>query len=318
MAAVHLPSASVVICAHTLDRWAWLLEAIASVRAQSVTPAELVVVVDHNTDLYKRLLSEVDGVLVVENAHGKGLSGARNTGVGVSTGEVVAFLDDDARADPDWLQAQLRVYEDPSVLAVGGRIDPLWADGRPGRFPAELDWIVGCCYRGLPQVAAQVRNVIGASMSFRRTVFTRAGLFDEGIGRTAAPRGCEETDLCIRATAAIPGGRVVYEPASRVVHHVPADRTTVRYMLARAWGEGVSKALITRPAGPAGHLSAERRYATRVLPRAVARGLRGADRAGWLASGSVLAVLAATIGGYATQTLRSVWGARPAPPVVHG
>jgi glucosyl-dolichyl phosphate glucuronosyltransferase len=290
--------ASVIICAYTQDRWDWLMQAIDSVHSQTVTPAELIVVVDHNPLLYQRLIDQVHGAQVLQNAYAPGLSGARNTGVLAATGEVVAFLDDDAAAHEQWLQAQLVLYDDPAVLAVGGRIDARWAGGRPAHFPEELDWIVGCSYRGLPRVAAQVRNVIGASMSFRRIVFDRVGLFDERMGRTTSLRGCEETDLCIRAAVAMPWGRVVYEPASLVTHHVPAERTTLRYMLARAWGEGTSKALITHPGGHARHLASERRYVTSVLPRAVLHNLRTGGVAG---SGAILAVLGAAAGAYVLQ-----------------
>jgi glycosyltransferase involved in cell wall biosynthesis len=296
---------SVVICAYSLDRWDWLLEAIDSVLRQSVTPDELIVIVDHNTMLYKRLMGQVDQVLVFENSGRRGLSGARNTGVKVSTGDIVAFLDDDARADPQWLDRQLRLYDDAGVLGAGGRIEPLWSSRRPSYFPQELDWIVGCSYRGLPTVAAEVRNVIGASMSFRRVVFDRAGLFDDRIGRTAKPRGAEETDLCVRAAAAVPGGRIVYEPASTVLHHVPAERTSMRYMVARAWGEGVSKALISRPDGSRG-LSSERRYLIRVLPRAIGRGLISGSKSGLASSGTIVVVVAATAAGYLVQRARNM------------
>ncbi len=199
MSASALPSASVVICAYTQERWNWLMAAIESVQRQSVEPREVIVVVDHNVRLYKRLLTDSNNIYAVESSGAKGLSGARNSGVLAATGEVVAFLDDDAEAGPDWLARQLRLYADPAVLGVGGRVDPLWEQGRPRHFPPELDWIVGCSHQGLPHVAAEVRNVIGASMSFRRIVFERAGLFDEKMGRDATLRSCEETELCIRA-----------------------------------------------------------------------------------------------------------------------
>ena len=304
MPPTELPSASVVICAYTADRWAWLQEAIASVQAQTVAPQEIIVVVDHNLPLQKRLLHQVTGAYVLENNGTRGLSGARNTGVLAATGEIVAFLDDDAVAHPDWLQRQLELYDDPAVFAVGGRIVPLWENGRPDHFPQELDWIVGCSYRGLPRVAAQVRNVIGASMSFRRTVFEETGLFDEGMGRTSSPRGCEETELCIRAATLRPGGRVVYEPASLVSHHVPAVRGTLRYMLARSWGEGISKAQISALPGSRNRLGTERRYVAEVLPRAVIRSLACGKMSGLARSGSILSVLAATASGYLVERAR--------------
>src|SRR5439155_542168 len=79
---------------------------------------------------------------------------ARTTGIDrADRGDVIAFLDDDAVAEPDWLETMLRAYGDGSVMAVGGRIEPLWAAGRPGWFPPEFDWVVGCTYVGLPEHA---------------------------------------------------------------------------------------------------------------------------------------------------------------------
>ncbi|RAN76538.1 glycosyltransferase [Bacillus sp. SRB_336] len=304
MPPVQLPSASVVICVYTEDRWAWLQQAISSVQSQTAPPHELIIVVDHNLPLQKRLLHEVTGAYVLENNGTKGLSGARNTGVLAATGEIIAFLDDDAVAGQDWLLRQLELYDDPAVFAVGGRIEPLWENGRPSYFPQELDWIVGCSYRGLPRVAAQVRNVIGASMSFRRTVFEEVGLFDERLGRTSSPRGCEETELCIRTAALRPGGRVVYEPASLASHHVPASRGTMGYMLARSWGEGISKAQVSGRPGTRRRLGPERRYVAEVLPRAIVHSLASGEAAGMARSGAILSVLAATAAGYLVERAR--------------
>ena len=136
------PSVTVVICAYTELRWRLLLAGIASVRAQTLTPQELIVVVDHNPSLHRRLRAQVepqDAVKVVENSGPHGLSGARNTGVYAATGDVVAFLDDDAAAAPDWLERLCALYDDQDVIAVGGRIVPRWETGRHARGGTRLD-----------------------------------------------------------------------------------------------------------------------------------------------------------------------------------
>ena len=114
-------SVSVVICAHAHDRWDDTLAAVASVRAQSHPAKELVVVVDHNPSLHQRLKAELPDATVIENREQQGLSGGKNTGIAVSTGQVVAFLDDDAVADVNWLKCLLDAYTDPDVVGVGGR-----------------------------------------------------------------------------------------------------------------------------------------------------------------------------------------------------
>src|SRR6476646_9085193 len=124
--ATGLPAVSVVICSYAEERWDLLMGALDSVRGQTLPPQQTIVVVDYNMDLYKRLIFTVPDAVIVENTGPKGLSGARNTGVGIAKAEIVAFLDDDAEAEPDWLERLAAMYDDPHVLAVGGRVEPLW------------------------------------------------------------------------------------------------------------------------------------------------------------------------------------------------
>ena len=299
---------SVVICAYTERRWGDLLAAIASVQQQSTPPLEVIVVVDHNDVLLERLGDHawvVDGsdVRVAANTRSRGLAGARNTGVALATGDVVAFIDDDAVADTDWLKYLGAAFEHDGVLGVGGAIEPLWQHGRPAWFPAEFDWVVGCTYRGMPEFAGPVRNLIGANMAFRRDVFGVVGGFNEGVGRVGAvPLGCEETELCIRAGSRWPGRTFLYEPQARVQHKVPGDRGRWSYFRARCYSEGLSKAAVSRLAGATRGLESERAYVRRTLPRGVVRGLEegvGGDRSGVRRAGAIALGLAITTAGYA-------------------
>lgn len=142
-------SISVVICAYTLDRWKDLCEAVQSVRNQVRPFHEIIVVVDHNSGLLERAKAEFQDLLVVANREAPGLSGGRNTGIAISSGSLVAFLDDDAVADPYWLSRLAEHCERPNVLGASARILPLWIGERPGWLPEELLWTVGCSYRGL-------------------------------------------------------------------------------------------------------------------------------------------------------------------------
>jgi GT2 family glycosyltransferase len=268
-----------VVCAYTLDRWSDLVLSLRSVAAQTVPIAQIVLVCDYNDELSARvrqeLLGSVPGLEVVDNTGPRGLSGARNTGVAAARGDVVAFLDDDAAADPTWAAQLLDAYEDEAVVGAGGAVLPAWRAPRPGWFPAEFLWVVGCSYRGQPEQRAQVRNAIGASMSFRRDVLAEIDGFDSSVGRIGKDAGgCEETELSIRARRARPNGRIMLEPRSVCRHAVPADRVTLRYFLRRCAAEGRSKAVVAGLVGSADALLSERTYTRRVLPLGVARGLR--------------------------------------------
>jgi glucosyl-dolichyl phosphate glucuronosyltransferase len=305
-----LPTATVVICVYTEQRWDDIVAAVESVLTQDVPAHQVIVVVDHNPTLLDRARRAFPPpVQVLENAKLQGLSGARNTAVGRASGDVVVFLDDDAAARPGWLGALLAPYADPDVMAVGGVAHPRFPAGRPALFPTgdegadavgELDWIVGCTYTGQPTARADVRNLMGCNMSVRRAVFGQLGGFAQDLGRIGRnPLGCEETEFCIRVRqAARQAGwtaRIVFDPAAQVDHRVSPDRVRWGYLLRRSWSEGLSKAAVSRLVGSDDALSTERTYVAQVLPQALLRELRARRLASVLA---VLAALCWTAAGY--------------------
>lgn len=301
---LHVPAGNttaIVICCYSDKRWDILNKAIMSAMRQIPAADEIIVVVDHNPALAMRLKGAgfESPVKIVENTQQAGLSGARNTGIAVSRGEMILFLDDDAIADDDLLATLARRMDDPSILGVVSAIRPLWERHRPAWFPDEFLWTLGCTYRGLHP--GPVRNLIGASMCIRRSVFDHAGGFDAGLGRTAKalPLGCEETELCIRATKALPEGHFVFEPSSGSRHAIPAARATWKYFIHRCWAEGLSKATLSLMAGNGNALKSERTYMTRTLPLGVIRGL--ADTLRGQPSG-LARVIALTIGLAATAS----------------
>ena len=269
------PGVSVVVCAYTPDRWDDLQAAVDSVCAQNTPPEQVVIVIDHHPGLLAAAQARFAEQIVVANRYGRGLSGARNTGVESASGEIVAFIDDDARARPGWLEALTAPFADPTVLGVGGGVVPAWNDRQPRWLPSSFLWVVGCSYQGLPTEVAPIRNPIGANMAFRRSVLTEVGGFSEGLGRVGRlPLGCEETELSIRATAAYPGTRNLYVPVAQVDHRVPAERGRWSYFTRRCYSEGLSKARVSELAGAGSGLASERTHAFRVLPLAVLRPLQ--------------------------------------------
>jgi glucosyl-dolichyl phosphate glucuronosyltransferase len=312
------PTVAVVVCAYTQRRWDDLQDAVESVRTQPGAP-EVVVVIDHEPELLRMSQARWPELTVVANANERGLSGARNTGVAMTTADVVGFLDDDARADDDWLEHLVAPFADAEVVAVGGHATPRWpAATGAGPYADELLWIVGCSYRGLPETAADVRNVIGASMAFRREAVLAAGGFSYGLGRVGThPLGCEETELCIRVARVLPGSRVRYEPRSNVMHRVSDDRVTMRYLRSRSYYEGISKAVLSRRVGAKDSLSSESTYLTRVLPSAVLRELGRTGRGGGRRAVAIVTSVLATVAGYAVGRLfgDAVVTPPPAAPV---
>jgi GT2 family glycosyltransferase len=286
---------SVVICAYTEARWNDLVAAVASVQRQTVPPLEIIVVIDHNPRLLDRARAHIPGVVAVENHEQRGLGGARNSGVAVAKGEVIAFLDDDAVAVPEWLEQFSTAYNDEHMVGVGGAIEPTWKGHRPGWFPEEFNWVVGCTYRGMPEVTAAVRNLIGCNMSFRREAFEAVGKFRLGYG-------CDETEFCIRLQQHWPQKILLYKPQAKVYHHVDPNRARWRYFCSRCYFEGGSKAVVSWLLGPRDGLASERSYTLRILPRGVIHGLADTilhrDKAGLARAGAIIAGLAITTLGY--------------------
>jgi hypothetical protein len=306
---------SVVIAAYADERWGQLCGAVESVRSQTAPALETVVVVDHNSALLARAQREFADCIVIANTGARGASGARNTGVAACRGEIIAFLDDDARSSAHWLTALLRNFTTDDIVGVGGRIDPLWAVPQPRWFPVEFGWAVGFSYLGMPEEAQPVRNVWASNMAIRYSVFAAIGGFREDFGKVGDVARPEDTDLCLRA--AWGRGIWLYEPTANVGHWIPRQRTTVRYFARRCFYEGLGKAALSALDGARESTAAERSYTYRVLPHGVLLGLRdaakgdvwGAARAAAIAFG-----FATTAAGFAAGSVTGISWPLPGGP----
>lgn len=308
---------SVIICAYTMGRWNELAEAVRSCTVQTLAAAEIIVVVDYNDALFDRAREEFPDLMVIANNGDQGLSGARNTGVAAARGAIIAFLDDDAYAEPEWLERLAAMLEDPKVAGVGGWILPVWPQIEPRWFPQTFYWVLGCSYLGLPEHGATIRNPIGANMAFRHRVFASVGGFSSGLGRIGNNSlGCEETELSIRYTDHFVDERFVLSRTAIVHHRVTRSRLSLRYFLTRCWAEGISKAAVASLVGSRSGLAAERGHLMRALPREIAQSGRGllrdprnaASRIGLILVGSGCAVAGLARGKLAI---------RSAPHLVH-
>jgi len=256
-----LASVSVVVSTYTPDRLQSVLDCIHSLRMQTISPYEIILVLDPNRDLVEFYQSKVAPYVRIVVSNDKGLSNARNSGIMSARGEIIAFIDDDAEADRKWLERLLGHYSDPDVVVVGGSAKPLWNGRRPIWFPEELDWIVGCSYKGLPEKVSIVRNPIGCNMSFRKAVFDKIGFFNSVIGRVGKKLlGSEETDFSIKILSRIPDSKIIYDPSAIVYHRIDSNRRNLRYVVTRSFYEGVSKALISSAQGASPDLSTESYY----------------------------------------------------------
>lgn len=296
-------SVSVIICCYTEERLQDIREAVASVQRQTRPPKEVILAVDNNFALYELLKAEGNGqVAVVLNDAAGGLSATRNAAIATAQGDLLAFLDDDAVAEPEWLVNLVAAFDDTRVCGAGGRAILNWIEGRPSWFADDLDWTVGGSFSWLPLSQAEVRNPHGHNMCFRRQAFTRAGLFHGSVGRVGnGGQAGEEAEFCLRLARQMPEAKIVYQPSSLVRHKVPPARGRWRYLLKRSYQEGLCKARIERLARAHGvrPLSTESAYLRHLLFGAIPSRLARFWRAAALAQAmAIVLCITATGAGY--------------------
>jgi GT2 family glycosyltransferase len=222
------PAVSVVVC--TYNGASTLGECLAQAVALNYPDFELIVVVDGGGDASAQIARD-HGATVIETAH-RGLGHARNVGIEAARGEIVAFLDDDAFPDRDWLlfiadQIRRGVY-----AGVGGPNVPPDDDG----FVAEC---VAAAPGGPIHVLvsdSEAEHVPGCNMAFRRDALRSVGGFDERF-RVAG----DDVDLCWRLQKA--GHRLGFSPGAVVMHR---RRKSVRRYLRQQYGYGKAEALLER------------------------------------------------------------------------
>jgi glycosyltransferase involved in cell wall biosynthesis len=236
---------SVVLCTYSPERYDDFREAADSLLTQTYDDVELVVVVDGREPVYERVREDYgdrEDVLLHCNDENLGLLESRNVGAELATGDVVAFIDDDAIADERWVEALVASYEERDAVAVGGKMTPEWVAGEPGFLPEEYHWLVGATHRGFADGPGWVRNTFGSNISFRREVFLELGGFDPDIGGRQGDANLQggETELCARLAVEY-DERVWYSPEAVVAHKVFDYRTDPWWLLDRAFWQGYSK-----------------------------------------------------------------------------
>lgn len=222
------PRVSVIVCTHNGERT--LAQCLDRVRGLSYPDFETIVVDDGSTDASADI-ARAHGAVLVQTEH-RGLSFARNAGVARATGDVVAFLDDDAYPDSDWLQYLAAALRANAHAGVGGP-----------NIPPEEDGMVADCVALAPGGPIHVlisdreaEHVPGCNMAFRKSALEEIGGFDERF-RAAG----DDVDVCWRLQES---GRTLGFSAGAVVMH--RRRDSIRRYLKQQYGYGKAEALLER------------------------------------------------------------------------
>ena len=220
------PRISVVVCSYNGSRT--LRDCLEGVAALDYPDVDAIVVDDGSTDTVSAIAAEYP-VRLIRTAN-RGLSAARNTGWQAARGEIVAYLDDDARPDPQWLRYLAWSFRTTEHVAIGG----------PNIAPAGDGWIADCVANapGGPMHVlvsdTEAEHIPGCNMAFRRTALEAVGGFDPRY-RTAG----DDVDLCWRLMDR--GGTIGFHPGAMVWHH---RRNSVRTYWRQQLGYGRAEALL--------------------------------------------------------------------------
>jgi len=267
---------SVVLCTYAESMYEDFTEAAESILSQDYDDVELVVVVDGDNSLHQLIKQDMnsrENVILHCNNKNLGLSKSRNVGVELSSGDVVAFIDDDAVSDPEWIDELVSAYEQHNAIAVGGKMIPRWVAGKPSFLPEEFYWLVGVTHRGFADGPGEVRNTFGSNISFRSGVFEELGGFDADMGRQGDKNlQSEETLLCAEMQTKF-GKGVWYNPNAVVEHKVFKYRTEFCWLVDRAFWQGYSKRAMESFVDNEG--GEEKEFLNQMIIRSVPERLRG-------------------------------------------
>ena len=210
-----------------------LYRCIKSLSKQTKSPDEIIIGVDSIQD-DQHILAEPEIPWKFVASGKTGVSSARNAACQQATGDILAFIDDDATAEPDWIEQIHDVFEDPGISCVGGPVIPVF---ERGSIPEQWYWIIGCT--GIS------KRPICSNMAIRRSDFVLLGGFPENLGRIKRNLTIgEETELILNLEES--NKKIVWEPEMVVHHWCPNNRTQLSYIIPRAYNEGLGKAIIKK------------------------------------------------------------------------
>ncbi len=246
------PGLTVVVCTHERPRE---LEHCLSALAALDDDVDVVVVDSASAPSVRPVVERfADRIARLRYVYERepGLSRARNRGVAVATGELVAFVDDDAAPAPDWARRIAAPFADPGIACVGGSCRPAFEAERPRWLSDRLLQFAGITrFAGAARAArSSAEYPFGANVCFRRTSLLACGGFAERLGRVGTSLLSGEEYEAIEAIRRR-GGVVWLEPSAVVDHLVPAARCRSSYYWRRLFWQGVSRARSRRSAAVA-------------------------------------------------------------------
>ncbi len=236
---------SAIICTHNREHY--LGDAIDSLLNQDYDNYEVLVIDNASTDNTKKIVeSRLNNPLLTYIYEPiLGLSAARNRGANEAKSPILAYLDDDAIASPNWLKTLVQAYENNGKLAIaGGKVTLIWPENRtpPRWLSTELSGGLGYYDLGEQTINITSPNLTprGVNYSLRKTFLEEVGGFDVNLGRKGKNLLSNE-ELYMTELALNKGWEVAYLPEALVQHNVAPERMEVNWFLSRSWWQGISE-----------------------------------------------------------------------------
>lgn len=248
------PAISAIICTHNRDRY--LAKAIDSLLHQTCENYEILIIDNASTDRTAQVVEPylVDPRVRYYYEGQVGLSIARNTGAKLSSAPILAYLDDDAIASPQWLQTFIDAYaQDPKLAISGGKVNLIWDCSPPPWISVNLSGNLGLYDLGDRVLRIEQPGLTprGLNYAIRRNFLDQVGGFDLNLGRVGKNLLSNE-ELHMTNLALQSGWHVAYLPAAIAGHHVAPERVKRRWFLERGWWQGISECYREQLAGEAG------------------------------------------------------------------
>ena len=245
---------SAIICTHNRDRY--LAKAIDSLLVQTCENYEILIIDNASTDRTAEVAQTyLNNPRVRYHYEARvGLSVARNTGAQLATSPLIAYLDDDAIASPQWLQTFIDAYaRDPKLAISGGKVTLIWDCVQPQWISENLSGNLGFYDLGDQPVKIDQPGLTprGLNYAIRRTFLDQVGGFDLNLGRVGKNLLSNE-ELHMTNLALQSGWNVSYLPEAIAGHHVAPERVKRSWFLERGWWQGISECYREEIAGEAG------------------------------------------------------------------
>jgi glycosyltransferase involved in cell wall biosynthesis len=250
------PQIAAIICTH--NRANYLGAAIDSLLSQDYDDFEVLVVDNGSQDRTREVVADRLSHPRLQYIYEPelGLSIARNRGAKETAAPILAYLDDDAIASPQWLKVLVDAYTSNEKLAIaGGKVTLIWPQGidPPNWISPDLAAGLGAYDLGKDIVYINQPGLTprGLNYSIRRTFLTQVGGFDAHLGRVGKKLLSNE-ELYMTELALKQGWQVAYLPEALVAHNVVPDRLQASWFLSRSWWQGISECYREEIAGCSG------------------------------------------------------------------